>query len=284
MRHSTATRTVELNGKPAGDCAEKRDSAADLSAVDRPLGAAVIHAHFRERYRPVFRKGTAIHTADGSLMQMSEACTLADSKLIAQLADAADAPCYRGGGVNRNALPGFFKNWARTAWADLLSELPDEDEADIRTTGPTAGVELRRLVREAMLSSITFGDVIGHIGVSQVERRPLAGWCEKFAKTGPWRDVRGLKCWSKFLELNGGEIVLCIAIRHELFSQVKADRRLQEMGANKFTRRAQRYGVGTTARSDRPHGQSAVVLATEFVADLTASLGDEEPTRATPEG
>jgi hypothetical protein len=48
------------------------------------------------------------------------------------------------------------------------------------------------------------------------------------------------------------------------------------MGANRFARLAQKYGVGSCGRGDRPHGRSAVVLADALVADLTAGLSDEE--------
>ena len=81
----------------------------------------------------------------------------------------------------------------------------------------------------------------------------------------------------------GGELVLKVAIRHELFSQVRADRRLCDMGANTFTRRAERYAVGTSSRKDRPHGLTAVVLADDLIADLIAGLPDDDATDATPE-
>lgn len=248
-----------------------------------PRSAAVIILdHFRERYRPVFLRGSFIVCEDGAEVTMGVACSVPDSKLIDRLAAAVDAPTYRGGGVNRNALPGFFKTWSKVSWGDLLAELPDEDTAALGGDAPT-GEEFRRLVREALLSEVVFGDVIAHQGVTQTERRSLIDWCFKWAKPGPWRAIRSKRCWCKTKDLGGGEIELQVAIRHELFAQVGADRRLREMGSNTFTRRAERYGVGRRSESDRPHGQRAIVLNAEFVADLIANLNDQMPAVA-PEG
>jgi integrase len=111
-------------------------------------------------------------------------------------------------------------------------------------------------------------------GATQTERRSLVDWCVKFAKVGPWRAIRSKKCWCKLREVGGGELVLLVAIRHELFAQLKADRRLTEMGAKKFARRAARYGVGRADNGERPHGGRAIVLDQAFVADLAATLPD----------
>lgn len=274
---------------------EEQERLADLDRLipqappSVPLtGAVVILNFFRDHYRPVFRHGTAVRCADGREVPAGEARALAPSKLIDLLAAAVDAPQFKGGGVNRNALPSFFKTWAPTAWADLLAELPDEDEADIGLAGPTAGVELGRLVREALLKPVVIGKKLrgkgGEPGPPEFERRPLIDWCRILAKPGPWRDVRGFKCWFKIREKGGGEIELAVAVRHELFSQTSADRRLMEMGPNTFARRCQRYGVGSSTRDGRPHGQAAVILAPEFVADLMAGLPGDEGADPAPEG
>ncbi len=206
---------------------------------------------------------------------MQVACSVLTSVLIGRLATADDAPRHRSGKqfgeINRNALPAFFKTWSRVSWGDLLSELPDEDTAALKSTEPAAD-EFRRLVRDAMLSEIVLGDVIAATAVTQTERRSLIDWCVKFAKPGPWRSIRSKRCWCKIQSLSGGEIRLRVAIRHELFAQLRADRRLCDMGPNTFTRRATRYGIGTSSQDDRPHGQPAVVLNDDFVAGLTASL------------
>lgn len=244
-----------------------------------PTGTRLILAYFQQRYRPAFRRGNAIVCTDGTDVPMNVACAVPDSKLIDQLAGASDAPLYKGGGLNRNALPGFFKSWAKVAWGDLLSELPDEDTAELGTNSP-ARDEFRRLVREAMFTEITLADR----DEREVERRSLIDWCHKFAKPGPWRTIRSKKCWCKIVRKADGELVVKVAIRHELFSQLKADRRLCEMGLNTFTRRAERYEVGQSTRDDRPHGQSAIVFDTGFVADLLVGLHDRDDEDAPLEG
>ena len=178
--------------------------------------------------------------------------------------------------MKENALPGFFKTWASVAWGDLLAELPDEDGAGSDGIA-LACEEFRRLVRDAMLSEIVIGDIIGAEGVTRTERRSLIDWCVRFAKPGPWKSIRSKKCWCKSEERGGGEIRLKVAIRHELFAQIKADKRLCEMGSNTFTRRATRYEVGASGRDDRPHGRSAVVLADDFVAELTSGVPEIIP-------
>jgi hypothetical protein len=235
----------------------------------------IILAYFRNLYRPVFRRGSSVVCEDGRSVLAGEACAVPSSKLIEQLAKANDAPTYRGGGSNRNGLPGFFKNWSRVAWGDLLAELPDEDTAELGDNAP-AREEFRRLVHEAMLTPVKHGDVIGHTGVTQTEVRSLIGWCRKWAEPGPWRDIRDKQCWCKRRELPDGEMELVVAVRHGLFSQVAADRRLRDMGANTFTRRCERYGVGTSTRQNRPHGFSAIVLGAGFVADLIDPISSDE--------
>jgi hypothetical protein len=189
---------------------------------------------------------------------------------------------YTGGGIKKNSLPTFFNNWSRVAWGDLLADLPDKDAADLADDAP-ARETFRRLVREATLIEVVLGDVIGDNGPTQTERRSLIDWCARFAKAGPWRTVRSKKCWCKLREMRGGEVQLRVAIRHELFSQLRPDRRLCEMGASTFARRAARYEVSASTRDDRPHGQAAIVLDAEFVNDLVAGLPDEVGDVARPD-
>jgi len=259
--------------RPVAQAANEPSQAADATTA-----AGIITQYFIQRYRPDFRRGNSIHTGDGEIVPMGVACEVPTSKLIEQLAGACDAPRFANGSVKRDSLPGLFRKWGKVAWGDLLELLPDEDTASLATTSLAAD-EFRRLVREAMLSEIVVGDTIGRQDVvTRTERRSLIDWCVKWAKTGPWRTIRSKKCWCKVEELGAGEIRLKVAIRHELFAQIKADRRIIEMGANTFTRRAAKYEVGTCPCDDRPHGQRAVILTDDFVSDLTEGLGvdDEE--------
>ncbi len=245
--------------------------------VARPLtGVEIILAYFHQRYRPVFKDGPKARCADGATVGVTEACVGADFVLLDRLLEATDAPSFKGGGVNRDALPAFFARWAKSAWSELLRSLPEEDDLGSAQAAPAAE-ELLRLVRDALLSEVVLGETIAGTGQMRTERRSLIGWCQRFAKMGPWRQIRSKQCWCKLLELPGGEVVLRVAVRHELFFQlVKSDRRLTEMGAKKFTRRAARYGIGTSTEAERPQGHTAVVLADNLVADLLDSLSGEE--------
>lgn len=270
---STGTEPTDAGAtsQPAGDPA----APAPKPRPGPPTGCQVILDYFRTRYRPEFRRGSAVYCADGREVYMSEACAVPDSKLIDRLAGTTDAPRYKGGGLNENALPGFFRTWAKVAWGDLLGELPDEDHAELADEG-AAPEEFRRLVRAAMLTELVLGERINEGTATVIQRRPLVQWCQLLAEAGPWRDVRGRRCWCKFRRKGESELVLMVAVRVELFAQLKADRRLCEMGMNTFTRRAERYKVGTSTRDERPHGFSAVVLDEAFVADMVADLPDDE--------
>jgi hypothetical protein len=260
----------------------KRTTAASVPQPNAPrTGVALILEFFRERYRPVFRRGNAIHTGDGRTVPVHEACSVPDSGLMDNLFSAVDAPQLRTGGTNRQALPAFFRSWARVAWGDLLVSLPDQDHAELASDAPAAE-EFRRLVREALLTDVVLGDTIGlESGVTRTERRSLIDWCWRFAKLGPWRDIRSKRCWCRLVELPGSELKLRVALRHEVFAQVKADRRLSEMGSRTFARRAERYGVGTTSRDVRPHGFTAVMLTEAFVEELIATLPDDHSSQDT---
>jgi hypothetical protein len=286
QKSAAASATPSSDSEPPGRA--HGAAVAGSSPADSPSGATVILAYFRERYHPVFRRGNAIYCADGREVPMGEACAVPDSDLITRLAGAADAPRFSGvgGGVKWGSLPSFFKTWARVAWGDLLRALPEEDDADPAETGP-AREEFRRMVRDALLSEVTLGDVIGRVAVVQTERRSLIGWCIKFAKPGNWQSIRSKCCWCKLRLLPGGAPQFLVAVRHGLFAQVRADRRLCELTPTKFTRRAKRYGVGDSTRADRPGGEAAVVLSADFLAEVTAALpndpeGDTEVTGVSP--
>jgi hypothetical protein len=253
-----------------------RDRVCGQTSVPRS-SVEIICEWLHDRYQPVFRRRSGIVTSDGEDVSRVDALATPDSSLIELLAEAADAPRYTPregqivGDVKRGALPALFKKWSPVAWGDLLAQLPDEDTAELGAGAPV-GVEFRRMVRDALLTEITLGDR----DEKEVERRSVIDWCEKFAKPGTWKSLRSKKIWCKVADLGGGEIKLKVAIRHELFAQLKADKRLTSMPASTFTRRAAQYGVGTSSRQHRPEGQSAIVLADGFVSDLRASCDADD--------
>jgi hypothetical protein len=255
------------NGKPVKRVASSTATSNDGEENSKP-GAEIILEFFREHYRPVFRRRSSIVCADGSEVSRVEVTSSPNFRIIALLSQASDAPKVNNT-VATDRFPAFFKKWSPVAWGEMLSKLPDEDEADLGDDGP-AREEFRRLIYEAMLTQVVLGDVISgrDEGVTQTERRSLIDWCKRFGKEGVWRSIRSYQCWCKKVVNDGGEVVLSVAIRHGLMSQLHADKRLRDIPQKKFTRRCARYGVGTTSRAERPHGQNAIILAPEFVEDL----------------
>jgi hypothetical protein len=272
-------RAVNARARPPKAEAPERPT-VDVALGQPRKGVEIIREYFAQRYRPDFRRGNMIHCADGGEVRVGEACSVPDSKLIERLALATDAPMFKGGGVNWNALPGFFKVWAKVAFGDILGELPNELEATLKPRAdgspPVAQEQFRRLVREAMLQDLVLNNNGDNGGPTAPQRRPLIQWCELFAKMGPWRDIRGKKVWVKLQDCSDGEVLLKVAVRHELFAQIGADRWLRALGPDAFTDLARKYGVGLSTRKDRPHGHTAVVLADAFVADLLAGLPNDE--------
>lgn len=252
----------------------------DAGTAAGPTGWEVIRDHFAVVFRPAYKDGDSVHTEAGRVVRRVDACAAMPPELIGPLKLASNAPRFKGGGVNDEALPGFFRKWAGTAWAALLAKVPEEEEADLDAVGH-ARETFTRLVRETLQAEVTHSwvatDERGR-KEERVERRSLIGWCDAWAKPGPWRSIRSKECFTRQVDLGNGEARLEVAIRHGLFAQMKADRRLIELGSNKFTRLATRYGVGSPCGRDRVHGKHAVILAPELVTELTFGVptDDEE--------
>lgn len=265
-------------GRPATKTSAPAPPIKERCGELRQPPAEIILEYFRETHRPVFRRGTSIHTAAGEDVQMNVACALPTTELIDRLASAEDAPTYKGKNpeINRNALPGFFRTWARVAWGDMLKTLPEEDTAHLGADAPAAET-FRQLMRELLTTSVTLGDEIKGSTVIHTERRTLLSWCQKFAKTGIWKDIRSLCCWCKLQPHgDGGEVKLLVALRHELINQLHGDRRLKELGAKRFSRLCAKYGVGRATETERPYGHRAIVLDPGFLDDLVSGLPIED--------
>ena len=238
----------------------------------------IIRNYFQRRYGKGFRRGEAVYSAtERRLIRRQEACAALPPDLIEALARADDAPEFKGGGVNVGALPGFFRKWAGTAWVAFMQALPDEDGAKEGAV-ELAKEEFTRLVRQALLSEFTLARKIRDPrGLPEVrmELRSAIGWCQAFAKPGPWKTVRSKQLWCRLEERALGLIVLKVALRHEVFKQLHADPRLVEIGPAAFIRRATRYDIGKVGgQEDRPGGKWALVLSDDFVEDLTASFSE----------
>lgn len=245
-------------------------------------GYTIILDHFRHVYRPAFRRGTSLYSsALGREVKVGEATVGAPKKLLDELAAATNAPRTKDGSISYNHLPQFFNSWCRSAWVDVLNSLPDEEGA--ADPDQTAAEEFRRLVRHALLSQITFSipvkDLAGNVMDHRPERRALIDWCEAWAdpEKKDWQPVRSYRCYFRWDGKGEGEGALRVAIRHELFGQLAGtDRRLVEMSAAAFAKKARLYGVGSAGDDERPQGRRAVVLDPAFVESLTAAVEAEE--------
>jgi hypothetical protein len=260
----------------------KSNPAAPAAPGDAPRsGVAIIEQYYRDRYRPVFKDGNAIHTEDGDDVKMAVAISVTNDQLIEALSKATDAPRTQEG-VKWGSLPRFFSTWAKTAWGNLLDSLPDEDNAELGADSPP-GDKFRQMVRDALLRPWNCGTVVRgraqdhHNEPVQVERRPVISWCRRFAELGEWDDLRGLKIWFKEQDRGDGHVKLMVALRHEVFGQIGGvDRRLTGMPPKKFARRAAKHGVGQSGGEDhRPQGNRAIVLSGEFLDDLLGGMPDE---------
>lgn len=234
-------------------------------------GAEIILDYFRETLKPEFKRGMALVTANGETVSRQDACAAAPTALIELLKTASNAPEYKGGGVNYDALPPFFKKWAPTAWADMMGTLPEEIGAETDDRSPVRD-QFRQLVRELFFTQVTLGESLAGGEVTHAERRSLISWCSRFAQPGPWRDIRSLVCWTKYRQPKEGELELRVAFRHELVSQLHAGPYLRSLGPTRFALLCRKYAVGAIDRDDRPHGRHAVILDAEFLQGLICGM------------
>ena len=261
------------NGEqPAADPSEEDDGIEDT-------GYGIILAYFRRHYSPVFRRGMVLYSgALGREVKTGEACSAPGIALAKLLMQAMDAP-GKGGFVDPNDMPPFFRTWAPSAWKDLLDTLPDEEaSAEVICS---AEEEFHGRVAKALLHHAALGKAKeGSDGEDvRIQRRTLLNWCRLFAKNGAWRDVRGYQVWCR----KDSEGRLQVALRKGLFGQVQGCADLERLTATKFTRLCEVYAVG---EGERVKGSRAVVLSAEFLAWLEGqpaaddSSGDRGETHA----
>jgi hypothetical protein len=240
----------------------------------------IILAHFRTQLRPVFRRGEAIYSVTrGREVKRAEACFGADSQLVRALATAVDCPkVEHDAGQQRPklaAIPKLFATWSRTAWADLIAALPDE-EAGAEVTEP-AREEFRALVAAALHRMATLAHTRrqGHDEVTKIEHRSLIDWAVLFAKPGRWAKVRSYCLWTRRATADGP---LRVAVAVPLFAGQGGAGPLAKLTQRKFAQLAELYGVGT-GQECRAGGARCVELAPEFLAELL----DQPPwTEASP--
>jgi hypothetical protein len=266
------------NGRAAG-CPGSNGHCAPAGAptVEQPEGKPTIHAmilaFFGRKYDPIFRRrsgaATTIYSRSlGRDVRASEACYSANGTFIESLAGAKDAPRYR------DELPRAYRLWAPVAWTDLVDGLDDEQEG--AEVADAAQEEFRAKVADALHTPVSFGrhydkDDPGGEG-TDTQRRSLIEWCLIWAKPGSWKKAR-LLAWTK---LEGGdgprESRLRVAVRPEVFGQLAKGCELSRLGQNKFTRLAERYGVGAAQKAG---GRRVVELTPEFIQSLLVAPVDK---------
>jgi hypothetical protein len=252
-----------------------QDGEVQSNDAECPSGYQVILSYFRRVYEPVFRKGTAIYSGElGREVKQSEALSGAPYELISLLEHAWDAP-MKNNRADRDRLPWFFNNWARSAWTDLIMPLAEEDDA--AEIHDVSREDFRSKVKAALYTMVNLGQSYTGNDSSRtdVERRPLIDWCERFSKDGRWQDIRGHRIWTRKEHVDGAPPAgrLAVALSADLFSQLhRAD--LAKLGPNRFGRLCRLYGVGVDRPNTKVNGCRAVILTPEFVAELTARPED----------
>jgi hypothetical protein len=257
---------TEADGEPPHEQAE-----ADPEAPN--FAHSVILAYFRERYRPVFRRGEAVYSeALRRDVKRTEAVATPDISVIVRLATTANAPKDKKGRVNWNGLPAFFSHWAKVAWGMLTKSLLDEEDADEVAAG--AESEFRSRVAKGLLQPVTLGECIYRDGEQQTrtERRPMLHFCTQFARAGRWQSVRGYAIWCRMAPTPDGHGRLEVAVRAELFNQISF-KPLSDIGPTMFTRLCENYGIGT---ADKATGRRAVLLTDDFLMSLLPDLNQAD--------
>jgi hypothetical protein len=245
---------------------------ADGDQEEPPSGHDIILAHFRKVYEPTFRHGDAISSSTRNRdVKRSEACHGAPIDLIEQLEAAIDAPRGEQMEPKRSAMPGFFKKWAPHAWATMIRDLPEEEEAE--EISESARERFRAFVRNALSALHSMGGHYHGDERQEYERRPLWDWCRLFAKKGNWKSIRGLCLWTRRDEADR----LRIAMHVTLFGQIKL---ANDYGQRRFGSLCETYEVGMPLVG-RAGGSRAVELAPGFIAELLAEPTVDEMTDTT---
>jgi hypothetical protein len=258
------------DGRPPDEEGEPEDEEENPAR----MGYGLILDYFRESYAPAFRRNLAIYSETlGREVKMSEACCAPGIRLAIVLKGAADVPRVRGGGVDTNALPAFFRTWAPSAWKDMIEKLPDEEAAEVLVD--LAEEEFRDRVAAALLTHVNLGkhyDGKDRSGEgTETQRRTLIDWCRIFAKGGKWADIRGYQVWCRREQ---GSNKLQVAVRKGLFGQLQGFADMAKLSATKLTQLMERYRIGQGGNENRVKGARAIVLTDDFLAHLEARPSD----------
>lgn len=253
------TRAESINELTEGEPAASNDAGSD---DDGPTGYDLILQHFREKYDPIFRRGNVLFSGRlGREVKAGEACLAPGKDLAALLLTAIDCPATEGA-PKRSAVPKFFRDWAPSAWKDLLDHLPDEEQA-----GEVSGLaeeQFRDVLAKGLKRTVTLG--FERDGEQRREQRSLIDWCCMFAEAGPWKNVRSYDIWCR-MERDTNRF--CVALRVALFSQIGYGF-LAAMTQKKFSALCELYGCGQACKV-AGGDKRAVELTTDYIATLLAA-------------
>jgi putative DNA primase/helicase len=263
--------------KPAAGKPRQPDAAA-AGARDpdggpaRPSAYDLILAYLRDYYQPTFRRGAALYSARlGREVRSSEACFAPGRELAERLLTAWDCPRSETG-PKRSATPKLFRDWAPSAWRDLLATLPEEEGAG--EIADAACEHFRSRLAGALQTMVALaythhGDERGER--TEVQRRSLISWCRLFARGTRWQAVRS---YQVCVRRDGGR--LRVALRVGLFGQLHAGADLAGMSPRQFSDLCALYGCGTPCKVQGGKAR-AVELAEDFLAEQLAEPEADEP-------
>jgi hypothetical protein len=242
--------------------------AAGGSPDQRRPASEIIADFIRVEFDPTHRCGTMIRShARGMLLRRSDVIAGAPGRLIDQLAAAVEARRDEAGNAVRSCLPKVYRDWAPTAYADVLASL--EDEEDSAEVESSAAADFRRKVASALFTQVTLAE--DRDGTEIQARRSLVDWCCRFAKPGGWQSIRSYLVWTA----KGADGAVRIAIRAGLFAQV-GPRELAEHSQYAFGQLCEKYAVG---EAQRACGRRVVELTREFIGELRVQPAADEPSR-----
>ncbi|HJT76351.1 MAG TPA: PriCT-2 domain-containing protein, partial [Gemmataceae bacterium] len=117
---------------PGAETDEPQGDGEQEPAQRRPA-AGVILDHLRATYQPAFRRGDRVWSSSlrGEVRRSEALARACDLPLMTTLRlQAVEVPRDEAGNPKVNALPKVYRDWAPTAWAELLRSLPDEPEGE----------------------------------------------------------------------------------------------------------------------------------------------------------
>jgi putative DNA primase/helicase len=269
----------ELAADGYGDHPTSATGSVEAKTLGRRPAAAILGEHLHAIYAPSCRRGDRIwSTAMQAEVRRSEALArVADSALIARLvAEAQEMPRGDQGEPKRAAAPKVCRDWAPTAWADLLAGL--EDESNAEELDATAEADFQRRLSAALTKLVPLAlKGKGADRESERELRSVLHWCLMFAKAGRWAQIRSYYVWCRLdgppaeQDTADRHAALRVAVRPELFGPGQLGLRdLADMGQDRLADLCERYQLGRRCRAGRG-GNHAIELEPDFLRGLLES-------------